>query len=284
MIESTVWTKMDFSNKENAPERHYHSTYTNKPLPTLQLISQSSHLNEEGRSMNAYQHPATVEAVPVVPTTWDAQYDPNHPDADWSGLVSRNHIQKRHNHNHVSLQEGIERTEYGIVSKEAKQEWARKRTPQDAAISKNAGTLVIGGIDVPDDRWKTTYGRFDHHEPTSRDQLILEKRVVPVKRITDPAQAKSIRGQSPFSSANPTPRDYEGTGYNQQTQHNQYNQSQRTPTISAKTNFLSGLGEKIVSNPGGIAIKDAQQSPRQARPNENYRILMGDNYKPFPGK
>jgi hypothetical protein len=270
---------MDFSNKENAPARHYHSTYTNKPMPTLQMISQNSQLNEEGRSINAYQNPGAVETAPVVPTTWDALYDPSHPDADWSGLVSRNHVQKRHNHNHISHQEGIERTEFGIVSKETRQDWSRKRTPQDAAISKNAGTLVIGGIDAQDDRWKTTYSRFDHHEPTGRDQLTLEKRVNPVKRISDPAQAKS----SQYSSGNPTPRDqYDNIGNQFQAQ--QQHQSQRIPTISAKTNFLSGLGEKIVSNPGGIAIKDPQQSPRQPRPAENYRVLMGDNYKPFPGK
>ncbi len=265
---------MDFSNKENAPERHYHSTYTNKPLPTMQLVSQHSHLNDEGRAIYAYQHPGSVEASPVVPTTWDTMYDPSHPDADWSGLVSRSHIQKRHNLNHVSQQEGIERTEFGIVSKESKQDWSRKRTPQDVAISKNAGTLVIGGIDVADDRWKTTYSRFDQHEPTNRDQLTLEKRSNPIKRMSDPTQAR------PSYS---TPPELEGSHLGRHIQQNLADHP-RAPVISSKTNFLSGLGGKILTNPGAVTIKDPQQSPRQGRPDENYRVLMKDNYKPFPGQ
>ena len=264
---------MDFSNKENAPQRHYHSSFAPKPTPTLQLISQASHLNEEGRSSNAYRNPAEYENVQAVPTTWDSVYDPSHPDADWTGLVSRAHTHKRHIHNHIAHQETLERTEHGIVSKEEKQEWARRRGPQDQNISKNAGTLVIGGIDNPDERWKTNYTRQVNHEGTARDQLTLEKRTNAIKRITDPAQARGY-------SNNNTPRvDYHDGGYAQSTQ--PFQQTRKDPVISGKTSLLSGLGEKIVQTK---TIPLDAPHYHQPRPNENYRVLLGDNFKQFPGK
>lgn len=273
---------MDFSEKENERQRQYHSTYTHKPVPNMQLVAQHSRLNEEGRSSHAFQHPDRVEPAPAVPTTWDTMYDPEHPDADWTGLVSRTHTHKRHMHHHVSQQESIERTEYGIVSKEERAEWARKRATQDATKAKNSGSLVIGGIDAPEERWKTSYTRFENQEGTNRDQLTLEKRVNPIKRIGDPAQARSVRQMAgdPLS-AQPSPRDYEL--YQQQQQQRQRDQQRSSIRIGAKTNLLSGLGEKIVSQ-GSVPLKDpAALSPRQPRPNENYRVLIGDNYNPFPG-
>ena len=264
---------MDFSNKENAPQRHYHSSFATKPTPTLQLIAQSSHLNEEGRSNNAYRNPAEYESVQAVPTTWDSVYDPSHPDADWSGLVSRAHTHKRHINNPIAHQESLERNEYGIVSKEEKQEWARKRTSQDPNISKNAGSLVIGGIDNPDERWKSSYTRFANHEGTARDQLTLEKRSNAIKRIPDPAQARG--------SAQNTPRDYHEGGNTYAMSSQMQATRTRDPVINGRTSLLSGLGEKIVQNK---TIPVDAPHFKQPRPNENYRVLLGDNFKQFPGK
>jgi flagellar basal body rod protein FlgC len=77
--------------EEEEGKRNMHATYTNKPIPTLQLASQVSKFD------NGEIKSARSDITPLpVPTTWDTYYDPNHPDADWSGLVSLKNNQKKH--------------------------------------------------------------------------------------------------------------------------------------------------------------------------------------------
>jgi hypothetical protein len=266
---------MFFSNDESQSQenpRHLHPTFSYKPKPALQLISQNARLDPTGRASIAQQKPGNPDDVPLVPSASDLVYDPSDPAADWSGLVQKN-PHKKHIHNHIAMREGIERTEYGIISKEERKEWAQKRGPTDPSFSKTAGTLVLGGIDDPDERYKTSYNRFVNQERTSKDQLTLEKRQNPVKKIEDPSQSKSLayQQQQQFLACN--------DAFHGSTSSNPSTSFSSRGLFSGKSSLLSGIGEKLVTDP---AIPEYHQE-RQSRPNEHYRNLITDNYKPYPG-
>ena len=53
----------------------------------------------------------------AVPTTWETVYDPNHPDADWSGLVQANKFGKKHYQEQSAQKSGILHSESGKSSK-----------------------------------------------------------------------------------------------------------------------------------------------------------------------
>eukprot|EP01031_Cornospumella_fuschlensis_P030422 gene30422-36757_t len=253
-----------------------HPTYYNKPTPAMQLISQTSQFNDRTRSSLDYKDNKDAivnpEYVPAVPTTWDSYYDPSHPDADWTGLVSKNHLQRKHVHEHSSLKENIMRTEHGIVSKVERQDYMRKRAPEDPSIVQRnvTGSIHIGGIDNPDDRWKTSHQRFDNREPTSRDQLTLEKRSNPVKKVENPSQARSQYGA-------PSPRFETGSlsGFG--------TQSQALTSFSGRGSLLSGIANKLAptldSQPRFSSDASHQKT---AGAFDTNKLLITDNYRHFP--
>jgi hypothetical protein len=63
-----------------------HPTYINKPRPQLQLLSQIARFDEnyEQEKALADKNAERARHEPVVPTTYDAIYEPSHPDADWA--------------------------------------------------------------------------------------------------------------------------------------------------------------------------------------------------------
>lgn len=249
-----------------------HPTYYQKPTPAMQLVSQSSQFNDRTRASLDYQnHDEVIRnpgSIPAVPTTWDTAYDPAHPDSDWSGLVSRTRVQKKHSHDHSSQRENIVRTEHGIVSREERADFGRKKAPEDAsvAIKNTMGSIVIGGVDRPDERWRTTHQRLDQREPTQRDQLILEKRTSAIKHH-DPAQAHAqVRSQY----ATDSPRAYEGAGT-----------VTRAPAggFSGRGSLLSGIASKLDVEP----LQRPVSRPVSGYEHTN-RVLVVDNYKPYaPG-
>lgn len=253
-----------------------HSTYYNKPTPAMQLVSQTSHFTDQTRASLDYKDYKDVitnpEYVPTVPTTWDSYYDPNHPDADWTGLVSKNHLQRKHIHEHSSLKENIMRTEQGIVSRVERQDHMRKRPPEDPSIARRnaTGSIHIGGIDNPDDRWKTSHQRFESREPTSRDQMILEKRGNPVKKVENPSQARS---QQDSSYGAPSPRfetsSLAGT------------QSQAMASFSGRGSLLSGIANKLAPS---FDPRSAGGGAHQKTPGafDTNKLLITDNYRHYP--
>jgi len=242
---------------ESPRQRNKHSTYLNKPTPAMQLASQLSHFNEEGRSSNAYKA-TDPNSIPAVPTTWDTVYDPSHPDADWSGMVSKAAIQqKKHNPNHANMQETLERTAYGIVSKEDAHEFARKRNVPEIA-NKNAGSLVIAGIDDPINRYNSSYRRFEHHEITTKDQLTLEKRMNVIKKVQDPLQSSQNHYNASDNSRRNTPQ-----------------------AVGSRTSLLSGLGDKLISTK--VVDVPSHDTGNSNSGGPNKKLLITDNYNPFPG-
>lgn len=112
------------------PSPRYHSTYSNKPLPLNQLQSQMAPFTAAELQDSNHKQQATVfDASPLpVPTTYDTYYDPNHPDADWAGLVLAANGHKKHALNHASQVSQLSQSENGIVSNQReKYEYHKKR-------------------------------------------------------------------------------------------------------------------------------------------------------------
>lgn len=260
------------SNRQDpVPERNIHATYRNKPKPDMQMISQSSQFQDNTRASLAYRSPDIVQ-TPAVPTTWDTVYDPDHPDADWSGLVSKDAIfTRKHDHNHPSHRENIERNELGIVSKTDSSEFSKRRVNSEGA-TRNTGSIIIGGIDNPEDRFKTTYKRFENQEKTDKEQMILEKRIHATRPVLDPSQS---RGNSRHGIPN-TQFDV----YSNMKQDVNSGRGGSEPKFNQRASLLSNLGDILVTN----SAIDAPPSKMNVNyKSEEYRTMMADNFKPFPG-
>lgn len=269
--------------ESDMPERRLHPSYVNKPHVGLQQIAQAGHIDESGLCNNRnIQH---SEQMPQpVPTSWDTFYDPSHPDADWTGQVSNKHQHKKHQHDNSAHRVAIERGEQGFYGREERQDFAHRRTMPGQNI--NRTTFVLGGIDEPEERYKTNYQRQATMESTKVDQLTLQKRQKPIKKIQDPAQARSqlsyTASQQGYASAantlsdrmndNDIPHATGGSliGY-------------RAPNFSGRgQSMLSGIGDKVLNTP---AIAKLERPPPEAshQHSDTSRILIVDNYKRFPG-
>jgi hypothetical protein len=244
--------------EEEEAKRNMHSTYTNKPIPTLQLASQVSKFdNSEIRS-------ARSDVTPLpVPTTWDTYYDPNHPDADWSGLVSLKNNQKKHSNSHRSQLSGIEQTELGIISLEEKKEWLHRKPGNG-----RNGNVIIGGVDIAEEeRWKTAAMSFQRQESTAREQLTLDKRMKAKKEIADPLKFKKS-----FNSSL-----------------NEYNPNNSNGTYTETSKYaVSGpslANRSLIANISHLIISKVPEKPTQSIDNVTVdrKMLFADNYKPSPG-
>ena len=295
---------------ENIDEtgRNLHPSFRAKPLSTLQLISQGSKLDDSAVRQKINHCDVFHEPMPApVPVTYDTAYDPSHPDADWSGMVSLKNKQKKHTNDHASQKIGITHSEHGIIAKVEKQEWAHRRQPEGS--TKNTSQLVISGVGGDDgaDRFKTEYRRFAENEGTSRDQLILEKRQKSVKKIPDPAQARSLRdrfeqGASSYGSENTPRTQYSDQGFGTHPSHPNSPQMPYSSMASpASTNFQSQMGrtsagpsnasmygkKSLLSGIAGSIAAKIDAPPQSSSNNDaafsHNRTLVTDNYRPYPG-
>jgi len=169
----------DFNDAFNPKDARKHPSYGNKPTPQFQRQMLHGQLEVPQKPVDErtyYEYAAS--AVPVVPTTYDTVYEPTNPNADWAGFVPRDQMQKKHIPNdHSSRQLGLKREEGGIIGMSDKQDFPRRRRGQ-APPSENERGSIISGIDVStEDRYKSNNQRQMQMEGTSRDQLVLSKRV-----------------------------------------------------------------------------------------------------------
>lgn len=196
----------------------FHPSYTSRPKVEFQLAASASHL--EGR--RGVQAASVMDMPPrAVPTTFDTVHDPQHPQADWGGFVSKDAgFGKKSFAGHASQRIGLVQTEDGIISRHEKQEWAHRRRGADDGSNtssklRNGNAGIIGGIGC-ENRWETENQRFASSRPTGRDQLTLLKQAMPRVPIRDPAQARSrVGGGMPLD---------ERSQYSQHSQREQYGQ------------------------------------------------------------
>lgn len=261
-------------------ERKIHPSYTSKPIPTFQFQCQSTKFVET--QISPRQQTSTPLEVEPIPTTFDTFYDPSHPDADWSGLVSKKGgFQRKHCSDHISQRIGIIQDEKGIISVDERQEFPRRR--RISAQSENDVGAIIGGIDT-DSRYQTNYRSLADHENTSRSQLILSKRQLPRKRLDNPAQAKLTPDGHVFSKMSQylTSSTLDIGGIENDTLSNSSRGlvGYRAPRAVSKS-LLSNVGANILDS---VQREPPMPSPRQSA--ESYKtnkVLITDIYNTRPG-
>lgn len=213
-------------------ENHLHQSFKNKPISQLQLLSSQAAFTDPRQVHKRIDETEYFEHIPApVPTTWEAVYEPSHPKADWSGLVSLQDATVRKQYrSHSAQQTSIVNENGGLVSKDERVDWARKRrdinnndsnnnsidisssnssqnTPRgiganDRAwmmnpdhfnrLQKNENCITGGFMHDDASRWKTTYQSMAANEGTSRDQLIMTKRSLPKKILHDAVKTAAL--------------------------------------------------------------------------------------------
>lgn len=240
-----------------------HQSYKDRRVPEMQQRSQASHFDDVPERRHSYKQ---CEAEVEVPTTHDTQYNPSHPDADWSGLVSKDRaMQKRHMSEHRSQGVGIVQQEDGIITKPGHEVEFKHRTVQPKQHSTSS---LIGGISAAEDQYKTTAHRLQHNEGNSKDQLVLKKRIGS-KKTLDAQFEQSIHPQ--YHNQNLPNHQAQ---MKQQSHENQY---QFTATGMGGKNFTSNLGSALVSRVPDKPISTAID------PNDYTKTMLSQNHRPQPG-
>lgn len=276
-----------------------HPTYVNRKVPEFQFQSRESKLIPITENHHA-QSRAYDPQPNQVPLAQDRYYDPTHPMTDWGGWVSKKHGQQKiHRQDHSSQQIGIENTEYGIISREAKKEFPERRRADESLVTTTKATYTFGGVGrVDDDRWKTNYKSLTSQEKTTKDQMTFAKRQGTRRPLNDPAACKPGAYFDPTTGGFNSARGYaepEGTlGREEHYSDQNYehgldtgrsgysNASVRTggPSVSGR-----GRGGSMLSNIGSdLADIIKEEMPKSKIASEiDARSLLSQNYKPLPG-
>ena len=173
-----------------------HPSYRNKPKVGFQEAAQQLPL--EGSAGVKLGSVLDEQARPV-PTTYDTRYDPAHPKADWAGSVA---IQERAHYNgHRAMQEGITtELEGGIVSKQEVKPFLSRRRGNGPSMTATTPGLIGGISGTSEDRYTSVARAASRREPTSRDQLTVDRRTQGMKHVGNPAQNPSSRNTSAGAS------------------------------------------------------------------------------------
>lgn len=270
-----------FHQRPQEQPRNFHPSYTQKPTPTMQRLAQASELNTSTTQNLDYRYYSQqeIENEPTIPSSHDVLYDPNHPDADWSGLVNREvQAKKRLNYNnHPATVDHLKPAENGFYANDPNSREFKPSKPISQGNIHNTSNL-IGGIDLDEnERWKTTYKSFENQEKTRQDQLILERRLQrPVGSTINRANITQYK------------QDFDELNYNTTT----YNNSKSLVTPSSHKlrsgGLLSGLGEALATsssidtyNPKKTETNSQNSQFSSLKPDT--KVLFSDNYTPFPG-
>lgn len=166
----------------------------------------------------------------------------------------------------------------GIVSSEERKEWMHKNQGDADARAHNNASLVIAGINADNDRWKTSYKRFESQEKTSKDQLILVKRAGTRRPLEDPAQIKSIRT---YLEGDVNVITGENSNRTHASPRSQYAASTTVAPVANAArgkSFLSNIGAAIAEK-----IPDSTTVLSSPAPLVNARSMLSENYNPYPG-
>ena len=294
-------------------DRVLHPSYVNKQKAPLQVLSQAARF--ENVRKNQFATVEDLKNTTAVPTTFDTYYDPSHPDADWSGMVSSKYKHKKHSNDHISQRTGLIQSEHGIISApgQERQEFARKRVQQrynpitgEVEIDRpqKSNPDLIGGINLQndEDRWKSAYKSFETQEKTTRDQLTFMKRQLPRKSIQDPAQARSqIRFPSTHESIidgmqvmddnlyeKLSPRGIENTDSSYVQNYGSveaYNSVGNIGSSISSSIKFPNSGKSLLSNIGATVSKSINVEPPKSTTASLQlgKTLITQNYNPTPG-
>src|SRR5690349_4724867 len=135
----------------------------------------------------------TNDPVPETFTpSHDEIYDPSHPDADWAGLVKKTAYTRKHERDHVSQRTCIMHTAEGIVSKQERHEFPRKKKDYDTNVTQGTPNLIAGVLPPNHEPYLTDMRRLELGVKTDREQLILTKQQPPRKNMNAPNQNSLI--------------------------------------------------------------------------------------------
>mmetsp|Transcript_17300 Transcript_17300/g.32572 ORF Transcript_17300/g.32572 Transcript_17300/m.32572 type:complete len:259 (-) Transcript_17300:504-1280(-) len=250
-----------FRESDYVPPR-MHQSYKDRKVPEMQQRSQASEFDDVPDRRPTYK---SHEADIVVPTTHDTQYDPHNPDADWSGLVSKDRMQRRHANDHRSQGIGIVHQEDGIVTKPGCEAEFKHRT----TAKQQSTSSLIGGISAADDQYKTTAHRQQNQEGISRDQLVLKKRIGSKKALD--------------SQFEPSPHPQV---QNQNISNYQQHRQQMEPSREQYRFSATGVGGKnFTANIGASLVSRVPDKPtaRHVDPNDLTKTMLSQNHNPHPG-
>lgn len=165
-----------------------------------------------------------------------------------------------------------------------KQDFPRRRRGQ-APPSENERGSIISGIDVStEDRYKSNNQRQMQMEGTSRDQLVLSKRVgakgagLNNDIHNNPAAAYAF-GENSENYAAPS-AEMPGLSTQQPTMNRDPSFSlvgYRAPPKLASSSMFSNIGSSLVSN---VPVSSEPPKRSEFLPS---RSLIGENYNPAPG-
>jgi len=194
------------------------------------------------------------EAPEPIRASQTEYYDPNHPDADWSGFVRFKDGQRHHVRGHRSQNSGIIQTEEGLVSKNEKAQWSKKNKSHNPE-AKDTSTIMGGVLDPDHDPYMTDAKRATLGLGTSRAQMTLMKQQM----------VRSTEHQHPGASRPPSSMAKEN---HQLVANNNTNSAPFVPSVSAKgtsRSLLSNLGSDLlyaVPSSGKAGAQEEGHNPR----------------------
>jgi hypothetical protein len=252
-----------------------HQTYITKPKPVLQLQSENAEIDYYGRNIAEAEARAREVEQRAIPTTWDTMYDPDHPSADYAGLVNIDEVrQRKHMRDHSSQRANIVQNENGITGTVERSPFSNK--PRH--IPKSDPANILGGMDVPNaERYRTTTQRQSEFDGLSPAQLTIEKRMGSKMLLKDPAQ-NTASLQDPFYDG---PEEYSAppsrAQYAQMAAARAAAEKQRAAAYIPKlgASLMGGLAESIMHN---VAAPHRAVSRENATPRSRSKVLLTENY------
>ena len=286
----------EFEDSFNPSAAKKHQSFYQKPTPILQMQSKLAKLEVPTNKIDEKSYSEyIVNSAPRVPITYDTVYDPNDPNADWSGLVSKSYQHKRQtNENHPSKLIGMIQEENGIISKEIKKEWPRRRREYNSGAQNNNGN-IISGIEISDqERWKSNAQRQNNFEATSKDQLVLNKRLGTKRtgsghNLNQVSHDENYKNYFKNGTPDHTPRELIGGSYNPSNENNaDLNKSEdiydpytlvgyKAPQKIATGSLLKDIGGSLLNKLSDAAL------PSKTTPYIPSKSLISQNYNPAPG-
>jgi hypothetical protein len=261
-----------------------HQSYRNKPKVLNQAAAAALPLEgQRGVQSGTVQD----KQKPVVPTTYDTVYDPSHPQADWTGSVQVS--ERAHYQGLRSQSEGITtELEGGLVSKQEVAPWHSRRRGTGPSMTATTPGL-IGGISGGDeDRYKSVARMAAEREPTSRDQLTLDKRTLGNKHIPNPAQLPSRGGSAATSSSYPAAGEFAAANENYAVQNSGPKSSHSDlPLLGYKappqtSSFTKGIGASLAASVGAPPAVSVPKADKKDLNNANAPIPGYTGYRSRP--